>query len=240
MTIDSQFMITTTSTIAFGALVQSCLGFGMALVAVPFLLMIDSRLVPIPLIIVSMINCAWNWLRFRDQAVLRSIWIALLGRIPGTVLAIVTIKFATEKQISLICALLVLIAVGVSFIASKIPVSNASSFYAGGASGFMGTISGIGGPPMALLYQNEPADRARGTMGAFFTFGCIISLIGHEMAGNLHLSHWADAAMLLPGTILGTFLAKFAAPYLQGEYFRKAILTTCTLAATFTLIKSLH
>jgi uncharacterized protein len=235
-----ELMFATSTAIAAGALVQSCIGFGMALVAVPFLLMLEPRLVPIPLIMVSLLNCAWNWYRYRDEVALGSIVTALIGRVPGTVLAIATFKFATEKQISLLCAILVLIAVGISLRSGSIAIGKYSSFSAGAASGFMGTVSGIGGPPMALLYQNETADRARGTMGAFFTLGCIISLLGHLFAGTLHQDHFVDALAILPATFVGTYLARYIAPHVGGPGFKKIVLATCTAAAGFTVIKTLY
>ena len=49
---------------------------------------------------------------------------------------------------------------------------------AGALSGFMGTIVSIGGPPIALLYQNESGPSLRGTLSAFFVVGVALAIIG--------------------------------------------------------------
>ena len=47
---------------------------------------------------------------------------------------------------------------------------------AGFLSGFMGTSSAIGGPPMALVMQHEGSDFIRANLAAFFIVSCVLSL----------------------------------------------------------------
>ena len=58
---------------------------------------------------------------------------------------------------------------------------------AGTLSGFMGTTSSIGGPPMALLYQGTEGIRLRGTLAVFFTIGVLISLVALTAVGRFGL-----------------------------------------------------
>ena len=41
----------------------------------------------------------------------------------------------------------------------------------------MGTAASIGGPPMALLLQNESGNRIRANLAVFFVIGSFISLV---------------------------------------------------------------
>ena len=47
---------------------------------------------------------------------------------------------------------------------------------AGLASGFAATTTGVGGPPMALTYQNSDPATMRATISAFFSIGTLMSL----------------------------------------------------------------
>ncbi len=46
-------------------------------------------------------------------------------------------------------------------------------FIAGFLSGLMSILSGIGAPPMALVYQRSAAGKVRAMMNAFFTIGTV-------------------------------------------------------------------
>ena len=48
---------------------------------------------------------------------------------------------------------------------------------AGACSGLMGTTIGIGGPPMAIVYQNSTAKNAVATLNMFFGIGALFSVL---------------------------------------------------------------
>ena len=54
--------------------------------------------------------------------------------------------------------------------------SDRSLMVAGLASGFAGTTTGVGGPPMALTYQNSDPATMRSTISAFFSIGSVMSV----------------------------------------------------------------
>ncbi len=56
---------------------------------------------------------------------------------------------------------------------------------AGATSGLLGTATSIGGPPMALVWQNSTGARLRGTMSGFFLVGSVLSLVLLALTGSI-------------------------------------------------------
>ncbi|MCC4819936.1 sulfite exporter TauE/SafE family protein, partial [Vibrio lentus] len=83
----------------------------------------------------------------------------------------------STSVLSLWLGLLVVFAVIVSLLPFRLEPTPIKMGIAGFFSGFFGTSSGIGGPPMALLLQHQDANQLRGNLSAFFVFSSIISLV---------------------------------------------------------------
>ena len=225
--------------IAFGSLVQGSLGFGMAVIASPFFMLIDPRLVPVTLLVnagaISILN-AW---RFRQGIVLRELWFAFLGRIPGTLVAATVLKFISNATLSLIVAISVLLAVFVSGRKFNIAINRKSSLIAGFFSGFMGTSSGVGGPPMAILYQSSSPEKLRGNLSLYFSLACIFSLTVLGLTDQMDQEILLRGLSLLPAAFLGTWLSKYPLRMLNPRTFRLCILSLCALAAVGVLTRTI-
>ena len=102
---------------------------------------------------------------------------SLIGRMIGTVGAAFFLLIASEALFELTFAALVMFAVILSAAGFQPQPNRKNAVIAGALSGLMGTISSIGGPPVALLYQNAGASRLRGTLAGFFLVGSVVSLL---------------------------------------------------------------
>jgi len=71
----------------------------------------------------------------------------------------------------------------------------------------MGTISAIGGPPLALLYQGEGTERLRGTLSGFFILGGSFTLLVLAGVGRFGKQEVVLAALLTPAAILGFLIS---------------------------------
>ena len=109
-------------------------------------------------------------------------------------------------------------------------------FAAGTASGFMATAAGLGGPPVALVYQRETGVRLRGTLAAYFIIGTVVSLFALAWAGRFTREEVRLSSFLIPGTVLGYFMSRPAAAYLDGGYTRTAVLAVSALAAVSVIV----
>ena len=73
--------------------------------------------------------------------------------------------------------------------------------------------------------------RLRGTLAAYFIIGTIISLLALSWAGRFTREELRLSLLLIPGTVLGYFLSRRAAAYLDAGYTRVAVLAVSVLAA---------
>ena len=222
-----------------GATVQSTAGFGFALIAAPPLLLIYAPLVPGPLLASSMILTGMISYRERAHIDLSGVAYALMGRVIGTAVAAGFLLIASELLYDLAFAGLVMLGVLLSAAGFHVRPSRVSGLLAGSLSGLMSTISSIGGPPMALLYQREGVARIRGTLAGYFVLGAMLSLVALVAVGRFGWEEAFLALFLAPAMVLG-FL--FAAPLrnrLSDAAVRPLVLVLSACSAAVVLLRTL-
>ena len=213
-----------TAIIAGGTMLQGSLGFGMALVAAPLLRLVDPVLIPGPMIIAGLsgpVLILWRERRAVDGGdVVR----VLPGALLGIALAGYVVTLVSEAALGLLFGALVLLAVGLS-IARRPPVPGwRLLFVAGGLSGFMATTTSIGGPPLALAFQDRGGSRLRGTLSACFVpMGCL-ALTALYAAGRLGGRELITGAALLPAVVAGFWVSHYTAQLLDRHWLRGAVL----------------
>jgi len=106
------------------------------------------------------------------------------------------------------------------------------------ASGFAATTTGVGGPPMALTYQNSDPATMRATISAFFSIGTILSLGALWLAGEVGVRQLQLTLLILPGVALGIITARRVKHLLRPETVRPAVLVICTVAAVALLVET--
>jgi uncharacterized protein len=211
--------------VALGALVQGAVGFGLALVAVPLLAIIDPRLVPVPMLLLATAHAMLMLRReYRDTDWAGVGW-ALLGRLPGIALGVLAVALLPPRWFGLAVALTVLTCVALSVVRWRPRPTVPALLLAGVVSGAGGTASAIGGPPVALLYQNAHGARVRATLGAYFAAGSLLSLAGLLVGGQFSADAVQAAALMLPFMIAGFALSGPARRLLDHGWTRPAVLT---------------
>ncbi len=228
------------SAILLGSVVQSLIGFGMAVVAAPLLFMIDPRLVPVPLLLQGTTISVMNYWRYRANANLRSVSLALLWRVPGSLLGLWLLLHFQHNLLSVLIALAVLMGVATTLTQRSLPVNRWSLSAAGFLSGIFSTTAAIGGPPMALLLRNQQTASLRANLSAFFTVSCLISIAILAVAGQINRQHLYLAASLLPAVFLGFQLAKRFTHYIEKHHVQRLTQILCTLCAFALLYQTLY
>jgi hypothetical protein len=224
--------------VAVGSLIQGTVGFGVALVAIPFLVLIDPALAPGPVLFAACFLGLIQFRRERSEVDTKELSYALAGRVIGTAPALVVLKMVSANHMSLLFGLLVLAAVALSAVGPRIR-PNPTSLLAGGTlSGFMGTISSIGGPAMVLVYQHEPGPRLRSTLGLFFAAGSVISMVSLAAVGLFGLREVVYGTLLLPGVFAGFALSRRFAKHLDRGGVRPAVLIGAAAAAVVVIAQS--
>ncbi|MFW7380495.1 MAG: TSUP family transporter [Oligoflexus sp.] len=128
------------SIVAIGSLIQSTIGFGLAIVTAPILMWLDPALVPAPLIIIALFLSVLNTWRHRQHIALRELSMAYIGRLPGTLIAMMVLGYLNQKELMALVGFSVLFAVFISLGKWQVQARPSNLFIAGLLSGFMGTI----------------------------------------------------------------------------------------------------
>lgn len=224
--------------ILFGALVQGTVGFGIGLVAAPLLALVDPALVPVPMLLLGTSHAALGLLRERGHADWAGVGWALLGRIPGAALGVLAVVLLPPRWFAVVVAVAVLGCAGLSLVHWRPRPTGPALVLAGVVSGAGGTASGIGGPPVALLYQNADGPRVRATLGAYFTAGSLVSLAALAASGEFTGDAVRAAAVLLPFMIVGFALSSPARRVLDRGWIRPAVLGLATAGALALLVRA--
>ena len=213
-----------------GSFVQTAIGFGLAIVSAPLLILVAPEYVPAPICLVALFISLLNAFKHRDSVEIGGLKMALIGRVPGSIAGGVLLVMVSTNLMAIWLGALVLFAVAVSLLPFRIEPTSTRMGVAGFFSGLFGTSSGIGGPPMALLLQHQEANQLRGNLSAFFVFSSFISLLIQMPAGFLTLHHVWISIPLIPAAWVGYKLAQLTTHSLPKEKIRIGALTLCSIS----------
>lgn len=222
-----------------GATIQGSIGFGMNLLGAPILLLIDPVLVPGPILVAAI--CLGILLAHRDRRgidITRLGW-GFAGRVPGALAGIAALSLLSQHVLTLTFGSLVLAAVAMSASGLSLRPSRGSVAAAGMLSGFMSVTASIGGPPMALVYQDSKGGVLRGTLSSHFVTGASLSVALLALSGHFGGRELAASAVLIPGMLVGYLISARTAPILDRGYIRPGVLALAALAGASVIIREL-
>ncbi len=221
-----------------GALVQGGIGFGMNLVVVPVVALVEPSALPGVAVLLGL-PLSITMFRHEPHALDRTglRWI-LTGRVPGTLLGAWIVTAVSALTLSAIAGAAVLGAVAMSVVGFHLRIEPRSCLAAGAASGVMNTTAGIGGPPVALLYQREDGPVVRSTLAAVFFVGTLMSITMLTITGSMHWWQVRFGAVLAPGAVLGAIASRPLKPVLDAGWLRPAVLTFAAGSALMTIVNA--
>ena len=221
-----------------GATVQASIGIGLGMIASPMLLLADPDFIPAAIMLAVLpLTFTIAWID-RQHIAPRDVGFAVAGRIPGTIAGALLVASMSDRVLAMLVAGSVLLAVVASITGRLFRPTDRALVVAGMASGFAGTTTGVGGPPMALTYQNSDPATMRATISAFFAIGSVMSIGALWLAGEIGVRQFQLTAMILPAVVLGIVTARFVKDYLKPEVVRPTVLVICTTAAVALLVET--
>ncbi len=222
-----------------GAFVQTAVGFGLAVIAAPILFLLNPDFVPAPVTVAALTLSVANALAYRDGLSLSGLKSAIIGRVPGSLAGAALLLWIDARLLALLIGSSVLFAVVVSLSSLRWNPTPGRMMLAGFLSGFMGTSTSIGGPPMALLWQHQQLHLIRANLAAFFVVSCIITLIVLAPVGRFGLTHILLSLPLLPATLAGFWVARRTMHRLPRETIRVASLALCAVSGLAAVVSAL-
>ena len=221
-----------------GATVQASIGIGLGMIASPALALADPAFIPAAIMLAVLpltFTIAWVDRRHVEK---RDVGLALVGRVPGTIAGALLVAALSDRVLAVMVAASVLLAVVASITGRLFRPTDPALVVAGLSSGFAGTTTGVGGPPMALTYQNSDPATMRATISAFFAVGAVMSIGALALAGEIGVRQLQLTALILPGVVLGIVTARRVKDLLRPEVVRPAVLVICTVAALALVVKT--
>jgi uncharacterized membrane protein YfcA len=225
--------------IVLASCMQASIGFGMGMLAAPVVAVVDPALIPGTLIMLATMVTLLVVVREREAIDLAGTGWALAGRVPGTVAGALLLVVLPEQALAYTLAAVVLVGVAVTAVGWIPAPRRRNLVLAGATSGVLGTATAIGGPPMALVWQNSTGARLRGTMSGFFLVGSVLSLAVLAVTGAIDHHTLVVFAMLIPAVVVGYAMSRWVNRHLDRRRQRWAAITISTVGALVLIVQQL-
>ncbi len=224
--------------VCFAAFVQASAGIGFAMIAVPLLVLVDLAYAPGPSLFAMMFLSIAMAAVDRQHIDRRGLSSLLPGLCLGTVAGALLLGALSPAWFGLVFGSIVLAAIVIGLFVTAPPSSRASYGAGGFVAGLMGTISGIHGPPLAVLYQRADHAKARATIALIFVIASALSLISLYLEGIFRGPQLITGLSLLPGLALGYLLAQRSRAHISETLARNLMLAIAGASAVILIAKS--
>lgn len=222
-----------------GACLQGVAGYGIGTLSAPLLFLISPVFLPATLVLNATMLTVFMLARNRAALQVRQVRFAIGGGVIGTVLAGLTLLVLSPTGFELIFGVLILAGVALSIGGLRPELNARNSILAGLASTYMGTITAVGGPPIALIYQDQKGPLVRANMSAFFLMASFMSLVALVASGYLGIRELSLFSVTFPGVLIGFWLSGRLVNRMPFEWLRPVILAIAALAGTAALVRGL-
>ena len=220
---DPTIFIVVLIVVTLAAALQSLSSLGIGVIAAPILVMIDPAYISAPILMLGLVLSLLNTVRYRQKLRFGNIRIALLGRFIGSLSAIVLLSLLPPIFFTLCFTILIILSVFLTYSHFQVNYSSRNLFIGGFFSGLAGTSTSIGGPPIALVYQNSDPNFARAELSLFFLVATLISLALLFISGNFSYYQLQLTMPLLPAIFIGFGLSLVLNKHFKPHYLKPII-----------------
>jgi len=226
-------------TVLIAAFVQGSTGLGFALISGPVIGVVAPRLLPVFLLIQMIpLNGYVTWRERHALDGAGTTWISL-GRLAGTFGGLGVLILVSEQRLSLLVGVSTVLAVLMTLLAPSFEPGKWAFLTAGLVTGVTETSTGVGGPPLALVYQHRPAAVLRSTVAACFLIGEVISLVVLAVSDSISSDQLQTALLLLPAVIVGALLSRLVHHRLDGRVMRYLVLGFALVSGVVVTVRAL-
>ncbi len=222
---------------ALGSAFQAALGIGLALLVVPILALVDPSYVPGPMLLAGSVLAAMTAYREREAIDTKGLALSVVGLAGGTVVGAIALRYASGASVQHVFGYVIVIAVMVSILGVPVAMNTRNLMLGGSAAGVMGTMVGIHGPAISLVFQRVEPPVARAMLGAFFTVAYLGSVAALALFGLFGVDDLRRAAILLPGVAGGLALAPLCRRFINRGQLRVAILGVAAVSGVLLILK---
>ena len=224
--------------VLIGSATQASIGVGLGLLAAPTLSLIDPAFIP-GAIALSVVPLTVGMAVREYDHIDPTIYQAVGGRVVGIVGGAWMLTQVGRDVVAIVIGVSVMLAVIGTASGLRFETSRRNLLIAGTASGFAGTVAGIGGPPMALTYQHADPRTLRASLAAFNTIGSMFIIPSLVIAGVIGRRELQLAALMIPGVVVGLQVGRVGMARIPAHRVRPFVLLVCAASAAVLLVEQL-
>ena len=224
--------------VAVAALIQGAIGVGFALIVAPIAAVLRPDLLPGSILLLMLpMNAyvAWRERAFFDLS--GTSWITA-GRFVGTFFGLWILIVVTRPALNVIVGVTTILAAIATKLAPKFSPNRTAFVGAGLITGVTETATGIGGPPLALVYQHHPAPALRATIALCFFIGEIFSVAVLAFKSRLGADQLLNALVLLAPLALGLVFSGRVHDKISPARLRDALLAFAVLSGIVLIVQA--
>lgn len=225
------------TSVAVAAFIQGTTGVGFALIVAPVLGLLAPELLPVCLLILMLpLNLYVAW---RERAALDrsgASWITA-GRFVGTFGGLWILTVLTAAYLNVLIGVVTILAAMTTLLLPQFRAGKQSFVVAGLVTGITETATGIGGPPLALVYQHHAPAVLRSTIALCFLVGEVISLALLAVSGKTDAGQLSSALMLVPALVVGAGVSRLVHERVQGKGLRIFVLVFAIVSGAVLLLR---
>ena len=224
--------------VTVAALIQGAIGVGFALIVAPIAAVLRPDMIPGSILVLMLpLNAYVAW-RERHHFDWPSVSWITLGRFAGTFVGLWILLVVSTATLDVVVGVTTILAAVATKLAPHFAPNRTAYVGAGLITGVTETATGIGGPPLALVYQHHPAPTLRATIALCFLIGEIFSLIFLIGKGRLDIAQATDALLLLPPLALGLLASGWLHSRLDAGRLRDALLIFAVVSGIVLIVQS--
>ncbi|MCT8180188.1 sulfite exporter TauE/SafE family protein [Variovorax sp. CY25R-8] len=234
----AQHLVLMSLAVLVAAFVQGATGVGFALIAAPVIGLVRPELLPVCVLVLMLplnLYVAWRERGAIDGTGAR--WITG-GRVAGTAGGLWVLAALSAGQLSLFVGASTVAAALVTLLMPAFSPGRGAFVGAGLVTGITETATGIGGPPLALVYQHQPAPTMRSTIALCFLLGELVSLAVLLATSRVGLPQLQAAALLLPALVVGAVLSRLVHRRVNGRLLRIFVQVFAIVSGLVLLVKA--
>ena len=210
----------------------------MPLITAPVMVILLPGLLPAGLLILMLplnVYVAWRERGALDRFGMT--WITA-GRVAGTLAGVAVLAALPPHRLGALVGAATLAAVVATLLAPSFTPDRKAFVAAGIVTGITETTTGVGGPPLALVYQHHPGPTLRATIAACFLVGEVISLALLALTHHVHRQHLYAAGLLIPALALGSVISRHVHRRLDDRVLRNLVLGFALLSGIVLLARA--
>ncbi len=224
---------------ALGSMIHGTTGIGLGLVTGPFLLSIEPRFVPGPIILASVMISIRHLLAERDHIDRGTMTRIAIGMPIGGAAALALLAVIDDRTMAITIGGLVIVAAVLLLIGFTLTSSSRTMVGAGAGAAFGALAAALPGPPLVMALHDRPAPELRATAAAAGVMTAMVTTGSLLAVGRFGWHELRLLALMTPAVIAGLGLARLVRPRVDQRLFRLFVLTLALAGGASLLIRNI-